>query len=572
MGSISYTIKNSNLANFRSASRVPITSLKARFLPIQEGEGTPSPENIREIHGWNALEVYKGINQEDTNKKTFSVTFPVLGKNKFDKNQTTDGYRIEQGSGKNYSASGYYISSFIPVAVGATYTKNSPTVDAYHRFATYSDANINSFIREVNDSNSITIEEGESYIRFCGLITEKDTAQLELGTETTTYEPYDSNNTLLGGYVDIVKGELVQEWDVFTPTECYDMGGQTYVRTNPIGAFGSVIATEGVCNMLVSSSATPQELPSNTFKVHNSKGQNAAQAVLNVAGLEKSKEVYDNWLADLNAAGTPLKIYYKLTNPIIYPLTPVQLKTFLDQNAIWSNTNDVTEVSYAIHDSLMIQNAKKRIMAFDSRQPHNLLPKGYTRVTCISAKNATPYINTNITVTQEIGAEIHFYNSKTEGFLFGSRNGTSSSPYCNFNIQKEPDVCRFDYGDKKYGGEGLRYPYKYGEFLFTFHNRIGTMKDLVNNTSFSTDYTDAVFSTPTYPMYLFAVHTGSASSVGVSAGTLAIYRAKFWLGDELVRDYVPCVRDSDNRAGMYDLVNKQFVTSVMSSSNFTVGL
>lgn len=47
------------------------------------------------------------------------------------------------------------------------------------------------------------------------------------------------------------------------------------------------------------------------------------------------------WLAEHNVT-----IVYPLENPIHYPISKTELKTFLDQNNIWSNTNDITEVSY----------------------------------------------------------------------------------------------------------------------------------------------------------------------------------------------------------------------------------
>ena len=48
-----------NLNSFETKRSVTIDSLKTHFLPIQEGEGDPSPDNIRPITGWNSIKVRK---------------------------------------------------------------------------------------------------------------------------------------------------------------------------------------------------------------------------------------------------------------------------------------------------------------------------------------------------------------------------------------------------------------------------------------------------------------------------------------------------------------------------------
>lgn len=48
-----------NLNSFETKRSVTIDSLKTHFLPIQEGEGDPSPDNIRQITGWNSIKARK---------------------------------------------------------------------------------------------------------------------------------------------------------------------------------------------------------------------------------------------------------------------------------------------------------------------------------------------------------------------------------------------------------------------------------------------------------------------------------------------------------------------------------
>lgn len=58
MGNV--TAKTSGeIANFMTPAETNITSLKVHFSPKQLGTGDPSPENVREIEGWDGVEVAK---------------------------------------------------------------------------------------------------------------------------------------------------------------------------------------------------------------------------------------------------------------------------------------------------------------------------------------------------------------------------------------------------------------------------------------------------------------------------------------------------------------------------------
>lgn len=54
-------------------------------------------------------------------------------------------------------------------------------------------------------------------------------------------------------------------------------------------------------------------------------------------------------------------------------------------------------------------------------------------------------------------------------------------------------------------------------------------------------------------------------------GDYRFYYAKFFEDGGIVLDLVPAIRNSDNEAGMYDLVNKVFYTNSGSSGSFTTG-
>ena len=66
---------------------------------------------------------------------------------------------------------------------------------------------------------------------------------------------------------------------------------------------------------------------------------------------------------------------------------------------------------------------------------------------------------------------------------------------------------------------------------------------------------------------LFAAKWGSESNKLFASGK--IYSAKITKGNKLIGDYVPALRKSDNKPGMYDLISNQFLVNQGSGADFT---
>ena len=62
-------------------------------------------------------------------------------------------------------------------------------------------------------------------------------------------------------------------------------------------------------------------------------------------------------------------------------------------------------------------------------------------------------------------------------------------------------------------------------------------------------------------MILFGGSFDGNSPTPISAYNMKVYRLKIYEEDELVREYVPCYRESDNEIGLYELVNNVFYTN-----------
>lgn len=101
----------------------------------------------------------------------------------------------------------------------------------------------------------------------------------------------------------------------------------------------------------------------------------------------------------------------------------------------------------------------------------------------------------------------------------------------------------------------LAYPNPLNEHVITIS--VPEQKIIVdgNTTSFS----GSIQSGNNYPLNVFASINANGS---VSTGQpLKLYYYKIWDNGTLVRDFIPVVRKSDNKPGMYDRVTKQFFTN-----------
>lgn len=396
--------------------------------------------------------------------------------------------------------------------------------------------------------------------------------QLEVGDTAHAFEPYSSDNTFYGGYIDPVAGEIVAEYALasvkkseFGSKLSPSSGGMDY-RNSQFNMFPETASEvswntarqQQKCNMAMIAN------PYSETSYGNNIGVIITQASYNSTYMRISEELYQS-LNDTDA----VEISYKLKTPIHIPIPAENMKAFLDHNNFWSDANDITEVTYPVTESRDILATRKRIMS----QTWDMIPLKYQPVEYISAKDSNPYIDMGIQLTNECEMEVHYYNNKNEAFLFGVRKAMNTSPYCNFNIEKAADNrSRLDYGNKKGTvSTGFAFTgYHNGEFIFKFHNRIASLKRVSTGETVEKDFSGAAYASYSdYNMLLFAVNTNGSLSLGNDTGELRVYSAKFWLGGQLVRDFVPCVRKADSKPGMYDRVSKTFFTNV-GSGEFTI--
>ena len=381
MGNLTHTVGgSSNLVSFRSAARVPIDSLKVYFNPVQAGTGDPSPENIRPITGWTSADIYEA------------------GKNLWGGTQLRDDIlaKVEGATADNTAKTVTYAASkvrnvvlFTGFKANTRYTiflsgdNTSSTIKSPNLTVHYSDGTMESIgsfvdgvkIHTTHSSKSVvdiqgvwntstTILNYEKCGVFEGVLTENDFVPSE-GKKIPITFPVEAG-TIYGGYIDPARGVARAEWGVV------DLGSLTWsIYQNTQSGLSFFYAPLSNCAENVQGG---REAYCASYKRYDPRGGNwwtnmpDKQFVSQASGVSSAARVWirDDAYSDKSTFKTSMsgvKLVYQLATPVEYPITPTSLKTLLDQNHVWSNTNGNTEVTYKLHDSLMIREAKKRVVS-----------------------------------------------------------------------------------------------------------------------------------------------------------------------------------------------------------------
>ena len=402
MGELIYTVGgDNNLVSCKSAAKVPFDSLKVEFAPVQSGSGDPSPSNVRPINGWT------GVNVSHCGKNLYNSTlYPV-----------TNGYWISSANGgadTSYATNFASTLTYIPFAGfdGKTLTLNKRSGGNNPGIAFYSGTTTNTFISGVKNNNetagtpmTFTVPNGTKYMRFT---VPKDATdiQIEVGSATTTYEPYTSTTypvswqseagTVYGGYVDLMSGVLIKEWEYAiydgSSDESWNVENRYnfYIMTPTTWKRSTNGTNDLICNVALSwpgvSEGHTRITSSGNLNVH-------IGSLINITTVAN----FRTWLASNN-----LQIACKLNTPVTYQLTPQQLTTFLGRNNIWNDVNGNTIVSYPLVETGAIREAKRRVM----NQPKRIQITWNQKVKALSMDNYEQFgaaTSASLDITDGIG-------------------------------------------------------------------------------------------------------------------------------------------------------------------------
>ena len=191
----------------------------------------------------------------------------------------------------------------------------------------------------------------------------------------------------------------------------------------------------------------------------------------------------------------------------------------------------------------LLISTQKPISALEQR-----LPREYQEVEYIES-SGTQYIDTGLQLTSNYSVELDYQITSIPKLnerrgLFGALDAGGVARYGSL---VSPTTRKFEYG---YGKGNTYYqteiPTTNRYLLKQAKNEVYVDNDLI--------YT---FPVDTFTMQSNA-YLGSFNYTNYTPMLAKYYSAKFWDGDLLVRDFVPCVRKADGKPGMYDMVTKQF--------------
>lgn len=362
------SVKEGSIVNFKAIAQTPLKSLRVNFTPIQQGEGDPSPENIRAISGWTELDVYKA------------------GKNLWNNEDLIYGYWTDSAGKESVNSKGcrtqnIYINPNTPLKLfyygDQPYSASLIELDGNKNFIKRTHVGWNG----TSNPNTLTVTTTSNtyyiYAQTYDDTTSKITydkvssykIQLEFGSNITTYESFtdyktvpvswDSLGTVYGGYIDLISGEVWKTFWQYTFTgeqTFYTSGNWVVAYILPVDSYYPTAATpwQGVCS----------HYPYGPY------GRGKIGVMYNERACTFDATIYDatgwkQYCADQYSAGTPVQIAYKLKNPqLIGTIDPITIKTLIRTNNIYSNADSVS-VEYYDLESLNLY--KQR---FKANQPY----------------------------------------------------------------------------------------------------------------------------------------------------------------------------------------------------------
>ena len=340
--------KEGALASLYTGNKAPIKHLKVYFSPKQAGEGTPSPENVREISGWSELNTWHTNNNllplSDYSYRESGIAVSRI-KKKISITGTSDGafYRGVTGS---WTADGSSVVLYnVPILTnGATWYVWNGTGNII------SGRNINgiSFRPASGVKVSLCLA-----VDYANITMNVEFTPIMCRTSDLSTIPVDWSSevgTVYGGYVDLVTGELVENyrkiildgssdesWWEYSPYEQY----KGFALNNSGLKHGQ--RQNGYANwMPVVSNLTSYNLEC-WLGVNNN-------TVIYCASTASLLDTYSLTAWRSYLFEHPLEIVIPLDAPITHTLSPTQLSTLIGRNNIWSNADRV-EVEYDLAES-----------------------------------------------------------------------------------------------------------------------------------------------------------------------------------------------------------------------------
>ena len=199
------------------------------------------------------------------------------------------------------------------------------------------------------------------------------------------------------------------------------------------------------------------------------------------------------------------------------------------------------------------------------------IPSEYTEVEYIES-TGTQYINTNIIPTNTTGVEAKITictNNNKDNVFMGCREMSSGENRYWIDVDWTGSKAII-FGFNNNTSTNERYSLNGSDVGKTFIISMNYMNDRtgkINGITYDTSISSKTLSSMSKPIYIFA---GNRSGNAAYYYSGKLYNFKITDGTNVIKNFVPCYRNSDNVAGLYDLVSNTFYTN-QGTGNFIVG-
>lgn len=354
------------LVSFADGADMPMVACTAEIVPKQAGTGTPSPDNVRPISGWESVNLYKsGKNIVENIGTTTTVSGLTITKNSdgsFTANGTstavvawTVNYNLEKilKSGQQYILSGCtggnYSSTYALRVADANGSAKAISVNGDASFTADGTAkSLQLLVRSGQTLNNVTFY---PMIRVAGT---DATYEPYTGTTTTT----SLGRTVYGGTLDVVSGVLTVNSTAIDmgSISWYEYGStSSYTRYVSSGIDGNAKANgNGICSCFEFVGA----------------GQSWKTPMITIGSGGSRLTVLTNKDAYASAAAfktamSGQTLVYELATPQTYQLTPTEVSTLLGDNNVWADSGDV-EITYRRDISIVLENLENALSGSNS--------------------------------------------------------------------------------------------------------------------------------------------------------------------------------------------------------------
>lgn len=276
--------------------------------------------------------------------QTVDVQFPAMGKNLLPIGSVTlpsENYWLNYNPDTPLPAGTYTLSVTVSVTGGMTFNVRDKDGNTQ---------NSKSFAVTANQQTAVTVTASKPIYNVGGYYNKAGTVsdiQLEPGSTATSYEPF--TNTVYGGTLDVITGELVVDRRIVTANEINSSenskispadtshGIWVYRVDNAEETLAGITNEKLLCNILPTSYQNYLYNASNGGRIGCAIWWSKQLGIATNDITVNDISLFKQWCVDNN-----IVLIYPLATPLVYHLTPQEITALSGDNTIWADTGDIT--------------------------------------------------------------------------------------------------------------------------------------------------------------------------------------------------------------------------------------